>query len=165
MSAPNARHVSRFAAELVAAALTFGLGVAIVVGAREYGTGWTDAGPEAGAFPFYVGIVIAAASLGNALQALKLRHAGAEFASGAQLARIAAFAVPMALFVAACVFVGFYVATVLYLGLVMRFQGHYGWGRSALVAVGTSAFFFVVLELWFKVPLLKGPLEAALRIH
>jgi hypothetical protein len=164
-SGSSNRQVSRFAAETVAAALTLCIGMAIVVGAREYGTGWTDAGPEAGAFPFYVGIVIVAASVGNAVQALKLRHAGAVFANGRQLVRIAAFAVPMALFVAACVFLGFYVATVLYLSLVMRFQGRYGWGRSALVAVGTSAFFFVVLELWFRVALLKGPLEAALGIH
>src|SRR5512139_2779177 len=161
MAASGGRHLSRFAAEILAATLTFCVGAAIVLGSREYGTGWTDAGPEAGAFPFYVGIVIAAASVGNALQALKLRHGAAAFANGQQLARIAAFAVPVALFVAACVFVGFYVATVLYLGLVMRFQGHYGWVRSALVAVGTSAFFFVVRELWLKVPLLKGPLEAA----
>jgi putative tricarboxylic transport membrane protein len=165
MSAPAARHVSRYAAELAAAALTFCVGAAIVLGSREYGTGWTDAGPEAGAFPFYVGIVVVAASLGNALQAWRRRRERAVFASAQQIGRIAAFAVPMALFVAACVFLGFYVATVLYLGLVMRFQGHYGWWRSALVALGTSAFFFVVLELWFKVALLKGPLEAALGIH
>jgi hypothetical protein len=165
MSAPTARHVSRFAAELAAAALTFCLGAAIVLGSREYGAGWTDAGPEPGAFPFYVGIVVVVASAGNAFNAYRRRRDGAVFASGKQLARIAAFALPMAAFVAACVLAGFYVATLLYLVLVMRFQGGYGWLRSALVAIGTSAFFFVVLELWFKVPLLKGPLEAALGIH
>jgi hypothetical protein len=47
----------------------------------------------------------------------------------------------------------------------MRFQGGYRWLSSIAVAIGTSAFFFLLLELWFKVPLLKGPLEAALRIH
>ena len=45
----------------------------------------------------------------------------------------------------------------------MRFQGGYRWLSSIAVAIGTSAFFFLLLELWFKVPLLKGPLEAALR--
>ena len=165
MSASNARQVSRFAAEMVAAAATLCIGAGIVVGASEYGTGWADAGPEPGAFPFYVGIVIVAASLGNAVQALRQRRAAAAFADAKQLTRIAAFFVPMSIFVLACVFAGFYVSTVLYLLLVMRFHGKYGWLRSALVAVGTSAFFFAVLELWFKVPLLKGPLEAALGIH
>jgi hypothetical protein len=165
MAAPTVRPIPRVAAELVAAALTLCIGAAIVLGSREYGTGWTDAGPEAGAFPFYVGIIVILASLGNAVQALRRRQDGAVFATGPQLGRIAAFAVPMALFVLACVLVGFYVATILYLALVMRLQGGYGWLRSALVAVGTSAFFFLVLELWFKVPLLKGPLEAALGIH
>jgi len=165
MPASGARPLSRFAAEIFAAALTLCIGAAIVLGSREHGTGWTDAGPEAGAFPFYVGIVIIAASVGNAVQAWRRRHDGAAFAQARQIARIAAFALPMALFVVACVLAGFYVATLLYLGLVMRIQGGYGWLRSALVAVGTSAFFFVVLELWFRVPLLKGPVEAALGIH
>ena len=69
------------------------------------------------------------------------------------------------LFVAASVWLGFYVATVLYLAGVMRVQGRYRWWMALAVAVGSAAFFYVVLEAWFKVPLLKGPLEAALGIH
>jgi hypothetical protein len=30
------------------------------------------------------------------------------------------------------------------------------------VSVGTMFFFFLMFEIWFKVPLPKGPLEAAL---
>jgi hypothetical protein len=165
MSSPQVRHLSRFAAEWIAAALTCGIGVAVVVGAREYGTGWTDAGPEPGAFPFYVGIIVIAASLGNALAALRARNPAMMFIDATQLGRIARFAIPMTVFVAACVVAGFYVATLLYLALAMRFQGGYRWPASLAVAIGTAAFFYVVLELWFKVALLKGPLEAALGIH
>ena len=60
---------------------------------------------------------------------------------------------------------GLYVATALYLGAVMYVQGGYRLVTSAAVAIATSAFFYVVLETWFRVPLLKGPLEAALGIH
>ena len=69
------------------------------------------------------------------------------------------------LFVGASVWLGFYVATVLYLAGVMRLQGRYRWRTALAVAVGSAAFFYLVLEVWFKVPLLKGPLEAALGIH
>ena len=76
--------------------------------------------------------------------------------------RVALFFVPMILFVAGAVLLGLYVATALYLGTVMYVQGGYRLVTSAAVAIATSAFFYVVLELWFRVPLLKGPLEAAL---
>ncbi len=66
---------------------------------------------------------------------------------------------------AASVWLGFYVATILYLAGVMRVQGRYRWWMALAVAIGSAAFFYVVLEVWFKVPLLKGPLEAALGIH
>jgi hypothetical protein len=158
-------HVSRFAAETATALVTLALGAAIVVGAREYGTGWTASGPQPGTFPFCVGIIVVAASIGNLVAAWRRRRAGALFIDATQARRIAAFALPMLAFVALALTLGFYVATAIYLAAVMRFQGGYRWLTAIAVAVGTSAFFFLLLELWFKVPLLKGPLEAALRVH
>jgi len=157
--------VTRFAAECVTALVTLALGAAIVIGSREYGTGWTVAGPQPGTFPFCVGLIVVAASAGNLVAAWRRRHAGALFIDATKARRIAAFGLPMLAFVALAVTLGFYVATALYLAAVMRFQGGYRWLSSITVAIGTSAFFFLLLELWFKVPLLKGPLEAALRIH
>jgi hypothetical protein len=157
--------VSRFAAETATALVTLALGAAIVFGAREYGTGWTSAGPEPGTFPFCVGLLVVAASAGNLVVAWRWRHTGAPFIDATQLRRIAAFALPMLAFVALALTLGFYVATAIYLAAVMRFQGGYRWVAAIAVAVGTSAFFFALLEMWFKVPLLKGPLEALLRVH
>jgi hypothetical protein len=157
--------VTRFAAETVTALVTLALGAAIVVGAREYGTGWTAAGPQPGTFPFCVGLIVVAASAGNLIAAWRRRGAGAPFIDAIKARRIAAFGLPMLAFVALAVTLGFYVATAVYLAAVMRFQGGYRWLPSLAVAILTSAFFFLLLELWFKVPLLKGPLEAALRLH
>jgi hypothetical protein len=154
--------VTRFAAEVVTALVTLALGVAIVAGAREYGTGWSAGGPEPGTFPFYVGILVAAASAGNLLIAWRRRRAGRPFATARQLRRIAAFGAPIVGFVVLVLMLGFYVATAIYLALVMRVQGRFRWLTCIAVAIGTSAFFFAVLEAWFKVPLLKGPLEAFL---
>ena len=47
----------------------------------------------------------------------------------------------------------------------MRLQGRYPLWLSALVALGTSTAFYLVFEIWFQVPLLKGPLEALLGIY
>jgi len=141
------------------------LGAAIVIGAREYGTGWTASGPQPGTFPFCVGILVVVASVGNLVAAWRKRRAGARFIDATRARRIAAFALPMLAFVALALTLGFYVATAVYLAAVMRFQGGYRWLAAIAVAAGTSAFFFVLLEVWFKVPLLKGPLEAVLRLH
>jgi hypothetical protein len=157
--------VTRFAAETATALVTLALGVAIAIGAREFGTGWTAGGPEPGAFPFYVGLLVIAGSAGNLFQAWRRRAQRAPFLDAAQARRIARFGLPVLAFVAMAVTLGFYVATAIYLCAVMRFQGGYRWLGSIAVALCTSAFFFLLLETWFKVPLLKGPLEAFLRLH
>jgi hypothetical protein len=158
-------HVNRFAAETVAALCTLALGAAVVIGAREYGIGWTGGGPEPGTFPFYVGLLVIAGSAGNLFSAWRKRRPDLVFVDAVQARRIAAFALPMLAFVTLSATLGFYVATAAYLCATMRFQGGYRWISSIVVAIGTSGFFFLLLEVWFKVPLLKGPLEAALRLH
>jgi hypothetical protein len=154
--------VTRFAAEVVTALVTLALGVTIVVGAREYGTGWSAGGPEPGTFPFYVGVLVAAASAGNLFLAWRHRAEARTFVTPQQLRRIAAFGAPILAFVALVLALGFYVAAAIYLAVVMRVQGGFRWAACIGVALGTSAFFFAILEVWFKVPLLKGPLEAIL---
>jgi hypothetical protein len=165
MAASGTAHVTRFAAEVVTALCTLALASAVVIGALEYGTGWSDAGPEPGTFPYYVGVLVAAASLGNLVQAWRRRREGGVFLDARRARRVAAFGVPLLLYVAASVLLGFYVASALYVGAVMRFQGGYRWIAAIGMALSTSAFFFLVLEWWFKVPMLKGPLEAALGLH
>jgi hypothetical protein len=46
----------------------------------------------------------------------------------------------------------------------MRRLGNYPWLATALVAVGVSAAFFLLFEVWFTLPLPKGPLEAWLKL-
>lgn len=156
--------MTRFAAEVVTALVTLALGSAVVLGARDFGTGWNAGGPEPGTFPFYVGLLVVFASAGNLLLAWRRRDARV-FMKREQARRIAAFGLPLLGFVALSLTLGFYVATAVYLAAVMRVQGRYAWWSCLAVGIGTSAFFFLVLETWFKVPLLKGPIEAVLRLH
>jgi hypothetical protein len=41
----------------------------------------------------------------------------------------------------------------------MKFVGKYGWLRSVLVGGGVSFISFLLFEIWFKIPLPKGPVE------
>src|SRR3954447_338379 len=91
--------LSRRAAEIATALGTGVLGVIVVVGALELGVGWSEAGPDPGAFPFYVGLVVAAASLFNLGKAVA-RRSGGTFVDREHIGRIAAFVLPMTAFLA-----------------------------------------------------------------
>jgi hypothetical protein len=47
----------------------------------------------------------------------------------------------------------------------MTIQGRFKIPLAALVSIGTAIAFYVVMEVWFQVPLLKGPVEAMLGIY
>jgi putative tricarboxylic transport membrane protein len=59
---------------------------------------------------------------------------------------------------------GLYVASTLFIGFFMRGLGRYPWLTTVVVAVGVMVVFFLLFEVWFKLPLPKGPLEAWLKL-
>jgi hypothetical protein len=159
--------IRRFHAEIATALVTLAFGFLIVNGAREFGIGWDSSGPQPGAFPFYVGLLIMLASLGTIATTVGRKLTGSAtlgeiFLDGAQARRVASFFLPLLGFVVLSVFVGMYVAMVLYLVFAMRFQGHYGWLPSLATGLGVAAFFYLSLEKFFQIGLLKGPIEAML---
>jgi hypothetical protein len=78
---------------------------------------------------------------------------------------VLALLIPTLLYVIGIYFLGIYVSSILFVALFMVFLGKYHWLRSALVALGVSIAFFLLFEVWFRVPLPKGPLEAALGLN
>lgn len=157
---------SRATAEIAAALLTLAFGAVVMAGSVEFGIGWDVAGPEAGTFPFMVGGIIVAASLTNLLTAWRRRaELATPILTRRQLGRVVAFAGPVVAFAVGSLWLGLYVAGALYLLAVMVLQGGYRIWQGAAVGVAAALFFYVVLERWFQVPLLKGPLEALLGIH
>lgn len=158
--------VSRWTMELATALTTAAVGLAVIWGSIEHDIGWTDSGPAAGYFPFRVGALIVLASLFNAAAALRLRHTDLSlFLTRLQAGRVLAFTVPIFGFVLVSVFLGLYVATVLYLLFAMVFQGGYRPLFAITVAVGTALAMRLIFPVWFQVPLLTGPLEAFLGLY
>jgi hypothetical protein len=158
--------LSRYTAEIGTATATLVLGLVIVFGATEFGIGWDVSGPQPGTFPFYMGLLVCVASLGIIAQTVVTGFGRRVVAlDRAQAIRVATFFVPIVLFVLAALVLGLYVATALYLFFVMWLQGGYRPWLGALAGIGVAGFFYLVLELWFRVPLLKGPLENALGIY
>lgn len=159
--------ITRFWAEVATAVATLLFGVVIVTGALDFGIGWDNSGPQPGAFPFYIGSLIALASLGTLGLTVRNRIAGsaaleAAFLDPLRARRVGSFFLPLLGFVLISVTLGMYVATILYLVFAMRFQGGYGWFRTLVTAIGTAAAFYIALERFFQIGLLKGPLEPLL---
>ena len=120
MQEQQEKGVPRFVMEAGMALLTGAFGVATVYGSQEAGTGWTEMGPDAGYFPFYIGLLIVFGSLVNLVFSfVKHRPAGEIFATGPQFKAVAGFLVPLIVFAGISTVLGLYVGTALYIAGVM----------------------------------------------
>jgi putative tricarboxylic transport membrane protein len=77
-----------------------------------------------------------------------------------QLKLVLSVLIPSAAYVSLVGWLGIYVSSILFVAFFMRWLGKYPWWKVFLVSVGNSAVFFLIFEVWFLVPLPKGPLEA-----
>jgi putative tricarboxylic transport membrane protein len=162
--APQGRAALRQrSSELAVAALLFCLGAIVVADSLRLGASWADDGPQAGYFPFYVGALICLASAVNAVRALAMAAArNGTFVEVGALRLVCCVLVPTAIYAASIEWLGIYVASAAFVAGFMRWLGRDPWWKVAAVALGSSAAFFAIFELWFKVPLPKGPLESLL---
>ena len=144
----------------------FAFGLLVAYDSYRLGAKWAEDGPQSGYFPFYIGVIICIASLVNFGIALRVKAAEAEsFVSVDQLRSVLSVAIPTLFYVLAIQFLGIYAASIIFIALFMVWLGKYGWLKSVLVGCGVSAAFFLMFEIWFHVPLPKGPIEAMLGLN
>jgi hypothetical protein len=145
--------------EMGMAVLTAVFALLVIVGSIRVGRGWAFDGPQAGFFPFYIGLFILGASIVNFLQ---VRVDGARdkpFASWSQLRQVLSVVVPSAIYVMLVSWIGIYVSSMLLIAFFMKWLGRYGWNMVLPIAIGVPLATFIVFERWFLVPLPKGPIE------
>lgn len=148
------------AVELAVAILIFALGALVVFDSHRLGSSWGSDGPESGYFPFYIGILLCVASVVILAQAVaRPVMRGELFVTWDALKLVLTVLVPALLYVLAVQFVGLYVASAIYITVFMVWLGRYSVLRSALVGIGVNVAFFLMFEVWFKVPLFKGELN------
>ena len=151
----------RKSAEMAVAAFIFLLGAIVIYDSARLGIGWQEVhGPRPGYFPFYIGMIMCVASLVNLVIALIVpREHNRTFVEVGQLKMVLAVLLPTAVFAGAVTWIGVYTSAVLFIGFFMRWLGKYSWWKVVVVGLGTAVLFYLVFEIWFKVPLPKGPLE------
>ena len=137
----------------------------VVYDSVRLGARWAEDGPQAGYFPFYVGVLVCLSALVNFVMALVNRKdAGREFVELDKLRLVLAVLVPAVIYVALISWIGIYVASVIFIAFFMRWLGKYAWWKVAVVSVGVMVAFFLIFEIWFLVPLPKGPVENLLGV-
>lgn len=151
--------------EAIVAAGFLIFGAVVVWESRRLGAEWGSDGPQAGYFPFYIGTIICISAVVNLITALNAGPSGHKpFVYRRQLGMVLTVMIPCAIYVALIAnpvySLGIYEASALFIAIFMRYLGKYGWGKVAAVSLGTMLVFFVMFEIWFQVPLPKGPIEA-----
>jgi hypothetical protein len=152
--------VPTFAVEAGVAALVLLLGLVVLVGGHNLGAGWTSDGPGAGYFPFYIGVILCISGAGVLYQSVFGKQRNTDiFVDSVQIRRVLVVLIPAAVYVAAIQLVGLYIASAVYIAGFMVFLGKYGKGKSIAIALTIVVIFFLMFEVWFKVPLHKGYLD------
>jgi putative tricarboxylic transport membrane protein len=154
------------AVEIGVAAIILLFGLLVAVDSYRLGARWGEDGPQPGYFPFYVGLLICISSATILVRGLRNSSlAGESFVSREELKKILTVLIPTTVYVALIAYLGFYTASTLYIAYFMWHLGKYSWVKIVPVAAGVSVVFFLIFEVWFQVPLPKGPLEAALGLN
>ena len=154
------RGVSTKAVEMVVAAAILVLGLVVMADSRRVGAGWADDGPQAGYFPFYIGLILCFASAWTLWRTLfSGKDTTGVFVSRKKLRLVLSVFIPSMIYVAATYFIGIYVASALFIGAFMYWHGRFPWTKIIPVSLLVPVAVFLLFEVWFLVPLPKGPLE------
>jgi hypothetical protein len=151
--------------DAVVAACLMVVGGVVIYEARRLGAGWTTDGPGAGYFPFYIGLILAVCGAAIFVQSVRARasavSAGEDetFVDSEQLKRVLSVLIPSAVYVGVIMLLGLYLASAIFIALFMIILGKYSPLKSVVVGVAVNALFFLMFEVWFKVPLYKGALD------
>ena len=135
------------------------LAIVGMYGSVLVGIGWGVEGPRAGFFPFYVSALVLISCAVNIANAVRQPDDGKLFAKWHELAKVGSVVVPVAIYAGLIPYIGLYVASALLIGVFMRWFGKYGWPMVFAVAILVPVATFFMFEIWFLVPLPKGPLE------
>ena len=149
-------------ADIVCGVFLAVVAVVVLVEGLRLGIGWSTDGPQAGFFVFYLGLALLLSAVLVVAGAVRRARHAAPFVGPGQLRSVATVLFPAVAMVVLTHGLGLYVSGALYLAVYMRWIGRHRWVTTALVAIAIPVVTFLVFEVWFLVPLPKGPLEAGL---
>lgn len=147
--------------EAIVAIGIFFIGVVMMIDGYRVGSGWAFDGPMAGYFPFRTGAIICISSFVVFLRTVSGKHRNYKiFVTWERFKLVLKVLVPTVLYVLITHLVGIYVASAVFIAAFMRMNDGFSWLKITLINVCISVTLFFMFEVWFLVPLPKGPLES-----
>lgn len=152
--------------DMLVAVFFIAFGALVSWGSWELGARWASDGPEAGYFPFYLGVIIIITSIAIFIAGMGNKKAAAKsFVTVHEITQVLKVLVPSIVYVALIGFLGIYVASTIFIVFFMMWIGKYHFFKALVIGAGVNIAFFLLFETWFHVPLPKGPLEAVLGLN
>lgn len=156
--------VSTRTMDVIMALFFAAVGGLVIFDSLRLGNSWGDMGPEPGYFPFYIGLILVFAGVGTAIQAAfgqSMKASGdVPFVTRGKLKSVVLVFAPTLLFVIVMQFIGLYAAAALFIMGFMMINGGYKFIKTLPYAIIVPIVIFTMFEIWFLVPLPKGPIEA-----
>jgi hypothetical protein len=159
---PSRGVVTNRTMEIVVALVMMGIAAVVMVSSYNLGSGWEPSvGPQSGYFPFYVALIMFLASAATLVKNLVTKSPDlSSFVERDQLFLVLKVFVPTVVFVVLTIYIGIYVSAFLFIAFFMIWLGKYPLYKALPLSAAIPLILFVVFEIWFLVPLPKGPLEA-----
>ena len=148
---------------IVVALALMAIAAVVMISSYRLGAGWAkDLGPDSGYFPFYVALFMFSASAVTLIQHVfsGRRDGGGIFIARHELNMMLSVLIPMSIFVVLSLYIGIYISTFLFISFFMLWLGGYPLYKAVPVALFVPIALFLIFEVWFLVPLPKGPFEA-----
>jgi hypothetical protein len=148
--------------ELVVAAGFMIVASIVMMDSWRVGAGWAFDGPQAGYFPFYIGVIMfVSGAVIFVTNAVTKAPDQSNFVDRSALTLVLKVLVPTAGFVILIGFLGIYVAAGIFIAFFMWWLGKYSLVKALPVGIAIPLVLFWLFEVAFLIPMPKGPLERA----
>ncbi len=146
-------------ADIIVALGLMVLGLLVIGDSIRLGFGWGISGPEAGFFPFYMGLGTVICTFFIVLKAIRIykkEGAGKPLVEEGGLTQILWVLIPAIGMVLLTELIGLHLATVLYLAFYMGWVGKMHWSKVAVLSIVVPLCIYILFDRVFLIPLPEG---------
>ena len=146
-------------ADITVAFFLMAIGILVVADSIRIGFGWGMSGPEAGFFPFYMGLGVVISTVFIVIRAIKIykkEGAGKSLVPKGGTAQILWVLLPAIGVILLTELLGLHLATILYLAFYMGVVGKINWGKVVLLSIVVPLVVYVLFDRIFLIPLPEG---------
>lgn len=148
-------------ADIVTGAIIMAFGLLVVFDSVRLGFGWEENGPQAGFYPFVMGMIMVIGCIIIIIQAIQRKGVAKSdkpFIPREAVKPVLQVVIPATMMVAATEYIGLYLAAAIYMGIYMRWIGKHSWKTVLPITLIVPSVTWYVFEKLFLIPMPQGSL-------